>query len=97
MYSVVYQHKRIHCIMPFFEYEAIIGNYFLMYFFTSFKYVGKRRWPNVTIGREWPQILQHLSSVSKTEQNAKENFRTASLPQTVHLLTGPGGSTFGCK
>ena len=65
-------------MMPFFEFEAITGNYFLMYFFTSFMYVGKRRWPNGTIGREWPQILQHLSSVSKTEQNAKENFRIAS-------------------
>ena len=28
--------------MPFFEFEAITGNYFLMYFFTSFMHVGGR-------------------------------------------------------
>ena len=37
-------------MMPFFEFEAITGNYFLMYFFTSFMYAGKRRWPSDTIG-----------------------------------------------
>ena len=67
-------------MMPFFEFEAITGNYFLMYFFTSFMYAGKRRWPSDTIGIgingfRYCKLLQHLSSVSKTEQNAKENFR----------------------
>ena len=50
-------------MMPFFEFEAIIDNYFLIYFFTSFMYVGKRRLLNDTIGRKWPQILLTIAAV----------------------------------
>ena len=51
-------------MMPFFEFEAITGNNFLMYFFISFMYVGKRRWSNGTIaGRDWPQILLTIAAL----------------------------------
>ena len=50
-------------------------------------YVGKRRWLNVTIGREWPQILQHLSSVSKAEQDAKKTSELHPVQALSNMLS----------
>ena len=50
-------------------------------------YVGKRRWLNVTIGREWPQILQHLSSVSKAEQDAKNTSELHPVQALSNMLS----------
>eukprot|EP00731_Ephydatia_muelleri_P026677 Em0018g777a len=48
---------------------------------------GKRRWLNVTIGREWPQILQHLSSVSKAEQDAKKTSELHPVQALSNMLS----------
>ncbi|KAL5475658.1 hypothetical protein EMCRGX_G025501 [Ephydatia muelleri] len=47
----------------------------------------KRRWLNVTIGREWPQILQHLSSVSKAEQDAKKTSELHPVQALSNMLS----------
>ncbi|KAL5516626.1 hypothetical protein EMCRGX_G002010 [Ephydatia muelleri] len=68
--------RRLDCFTPFTKIQQAVTLEFIK---------RKRRWLNVTIGR--PQILQHLSSVSKAEQDAKKTSELHPVQALSNMLS----------